>query len=182
MQPDVVNVTLAPEMYDMYGDMAHTTTVGGGGLAAMMGAFMGIWLVFYLVILAVLIVSQWKVFSKAGKPGWAALVPFYNLYIMIKVAGMSGWWMLAFFVPFLNLIAMIIITHKTSEAFGHGVGFTLGLIFLPLIFWPILAFGSSQYQLTGAKPEMQVREPETQVQQPEAQVQNEKTEEAEVTS
>jgi len=151
MQPEVVNVTLAPEMY---GDMAHATTTGGGGLAAVFGVFFGAWMIFYLVMLVILIASLWKVFTKAGRPGWASLIPFYNFYVLIKIAGMSGWWLLAFFVPFLNLVAMILITHRVSVAFGHGVGFTLGLIFFPFIFWPILAFGSSQYQLatTEAQP------------------------------
>ncbi len=145
MQPELIDITGTPipDFYATGGDMG---TVATGGLMAAFGAMMGVMMIFYLVVIAILIISQWKVFSKAGKPGWAALIPFYNIYVLIKVAGMSGWWLLALFVPFLNLIAIILITHKISEAFGHGVGFTLGLLFLPIIFWPIFAFGSSEYQ------------------------------------
>ncbi len=152
MQPETVDLTGMPEAYqNMYQEMTYEGV--NQGSAAFMGAMMGFWMAFYAIVMVVMIAAQWKVFTKAGKPGWAALVPFYNLYIMVKIAGMSAWWMLAFFVPFVNLIAIILITHKISQVFGHGVGFTLGLIFLPVIFWPILGFGSSSYQPAQVKAE-----------------------------
>jgi len=105
-----------------------------------------------LAFLALYIVSFWKIFTKAGKPGWAALIPFYNLFVMFQVAGMSGWWVLsvlAVIIPFVGSLfyagVAIYMTHRISKNFGHGVGFTLGLIFIGFVFWPILGFGSSRY-------------------------------------
>ena len=100
-----------------------------------------------LVILAItvlLIASMWKVFERAGEHGWAVLVPFYNLYVLCKVAGMSGWWVLVAFIPFVNIIFMFVNSVRIAERFGRGVGFGIGLALLPFIFWPMLAWGDAQ--------------------------------------
>jgi hypothetical protein len=91
------------------------------------------------------IVVMWKVFTKAGQPGWASLIPIYNTYIMLKMAGKPGWWLLLLLIPFVNLIFAIILVIAIAERFGKGVGFALGMIFLSLIFWAILAFGDAKY-------------------------------------
>jgi len=88
---------------------------------------------------------MWKVFTKAGQPGWASLIPIYNTYIMLKMAGKPGWWLLLLLIPFVNLIFAIILVIAIAERFGKGVGFALGMIFLSLIFWAILAFGDAKY-------------------------------------
>ena len=93
-----------------------------------------------------MIAAMWRVFSKAGQPGWAAIIPIFNVYIMCKIAGRPGWWLLLFLIPFVNLIVAIIVTVDISKGFGKGVGFAIGMILLPFIFWPILGFGSAQYQ------------------------------------
>jgi hypothetical protein len=99
-----------------------------------------------IVFIVLMIAGMWKVFSKAGQPGWAAIIPIYNVYIMCKVAGRPGWWLLLFLIPIVNVIIAIIVNVDISKRFGKGVGFALGMIFLPFIFWPILGFGSAQYQ------------------------------------
>jgi hypothetical protein len=99
-----------------------------------------------ILMIAVMIAAMWKVFSKAGQPGWASIIPIYNIYIMCKVAGRPGWWVLLMFIPFVNFIIAIILTIDIAKNFGKGVGFGIGLIFLPFIFLPILGFGSAQYQ------------------------------------
>jgi len=99
-----------------------------------------------LVIGLVIIIAMWKVFSKAGQPGWAAIIPIYNLYILCKVAGRPGWWLLLMLIPFVNFIIFIILSIDIAKNFGKGVGFGLGLAILGVIFWPILGFGSAQYQ------------------------------------
>ena len=148
MQPDAIDLTGVPEAYqDMYQEMTMTYEGVNWGSAGFMIAGLGFWVAALAIYMIAMIAIMWKVFTKAGKPGWAALVPFYNMYVMIKIAGLSGWWLIALFVPFLSIVAIVLVIHRLSRAFGHGVGFTLGLIFLPLIFWPILAFGSSSYQL-----------------------------------
>ncbi len=91
------------------------------------------------------IVALWKVFAKAGQPGWAALVPFYNLYVMTQVAGKPGWWVLLFFVPFVNIVLCFLLFIAFAQKFGKGAGFGVGLTLLTFIFMPILAFGDAQY-------------------------------------
>src|SRR3982074_2594571 len=104
-----------------------------------------------LAIGILMIVAMWKVFSKAGQPGWAVIIPIYNICIMCKVAGRPGWWVLLMFIPFVNFIIAIILNIDIAKNFGQGVGFGIGLILLPFIFYPILGFGSAQYQ-GGAGP------------------------------
>ena len=102
-------------------------------------------LVFYLVFIVFLIASQWKVFEKAGQPGWACLVPFYNFYILLKIAGKPGWWMIMYFIPLVNFVFIIWTINMISKSFGKGEGFTVGLTLLGIVFWPILGFGEARY-------------------------------------
>jgi ABC-type sulfate transport system permease subunit len=104
----------------------------------------------YLAVLILLIASIWKVFSKAGQPGWAVLIPIYNAYVLCKVAGRPGWWVILLLIPFVNFVIAIILCLDVAKAFGKGGGFAVGLLLLPFIFYPILGFGSAQY--TGARP------------------------------
>ncbi|HZE94451.1 MAG TPA: DUF5684 domain-containing protein [Gemmatimonadales bacterium] len=92
------------------------------------------------------IAAMWKVFEKAGQPGWAAIIPIYNLIVLIQIAGKPIWWILLYFIPIVSLIVGIIVLHNISVNFGKGVGFTLGLIFLSPIFFPILAWGDAEYR------------------------------------
>jgi hypothetical protein len=102
--------------------------------------------VIYLAILALVIASVWKLFSKAGQPGWAAIVPIYNYIVWLQMIGKPIWWLLLLFIPFANLVVGIIMMIETAKVFGKGAGFAAGLILLPVVFLPILAFGSSRYQ------------------------------------
>lgn len=138
-----------------------------------------------LILLVLLIAGMAKVFQKAGEDWWAAIIPIYNFYLLVKVARMSVWWFWASFVPLVAvslwglsafissasggglsvsrllgnimpivvglgviavLVAAFLVPTKISRLFGHGIGMSLGLIFLPFIFYPILGFGKSQYQ------------------------------------
>jgi hypothetical protein len=92
------------------------------------------------------IVTWWKICSKAGQPGWSLFIPFYNIYVMLKIADKPGWWLLLMFVPVVNVIVSILVQIGIAQNFGKGAGFSLGLIFLPVIFYPVLAFGRSEYQ------------------------------------
>jgi hypothetical protein len=107
---------------------------------------MGALLAVYAVIGLISIIALWKVFTKAGKPGWAAIVPIYNLIVLLQIANKPAWWVILMLIPFLNFIFMIIVFIGLAEAFGKGVGFALGLVFLGIVFLPILAFGSAQYK------------------------------------
>ncbi len=112
----------------------------GGGMAAI------IVLLIQLAIVVLIIASLWKVFVKAGHPGWAAIIPIYNLYIMVKIAGRPWWWLLLMFIPLVGIVIAIILSIDIAKSFGRSTLFGVGLALLGIIFYPILAFGDSQYQ------------------------------------
>jgi hypothetical protein len=112
--------------------------------AASSGSPVGV--IFGLLVAVLMIVALWKIFTKAGQPGWACLIPIYNIYILCKIVGRPGWWVILMLIPFVNFIIAIILSIDLAKSFGNGVGFGLGLAFLGIIFFPILGFGSSQYQ------------------------------------
>ncbi len=99
-----------------------------------------------LVVVVIAIVAYWKVFTKAGEAGWKSIIPIYNVIVLLKIVGRPWWWLLLMLIPLVNIVVLIVVMNDLSRSFGHGVGFTLGLIFLSFIFYLILAFGSSQYQ------------------------------------
>ena len=99
----------------------------------------------YLGIALFYIICYWKVFTKAGKPGWGIFIPIYNLYLCVKIAGRSGWWVLLCFIPLVNFVILIILSLDIAKAFGKGTGFGILLFLLPIIAVPILAFGSAVY-------------------------------------
>jgi hypothetical protein len=99
-----------------------------------------------LVILVVTIAAMWKVFEKAGEPGWAAIVPIYNVIVLLKIAGKPLWWIILLLIPFVNFIIIILVYVALAKNFGKGVGFALGLVFLSFIFFPLLAWGDARYQ------------------------------------
>ena len=150
--------------------------------------------IFAIVFFVLMVVANWKIFKKAGEPGWKSIIPIYNVYIMFKIVNMKNWfwWLLgisiissiitavnnstSFYfmssaeiqatdittIPAIVLVAMlvesiiaiwagIVYAYRTSKVFVHGLGYTLGLIFLPNIFQLILAFGSSKYDIKRLK-------------------------------
>ena len=109
---------------------------GGGGMLTIV----------WLVVLVLLIASMWKIFSKAGQPGWAAIIPIYNIIVMLQIAGKPVWWIILMFVPIANIVVGILAMVGLAANFGKGVGYVLGMLFLPVIFYPMLAFGSAQYE------------------------------------
>jgi hypothetical protein len=111
-------------------------------------------LIISLLIGLLLIVAMWKVFTKAGQAGWASIIPIYNLYIWCKIVGRPWWWILLMLIPFVNFIILIILCIDTAKSFGKGAGFGIGLALLGVIFWPILGFGSAQYQGAAAAPKI----------------------------
>lgn len=102
-------------------------------------------LIIPLAIILLLIASQWKIYTKANQPGWACIIPIYNIWILLKIIGKPGWWLLMFFIPIVNLIFAIWMLNLLAKSFDKGVGYTLGLLFLPFIFYPLLGFGKDTY-------------------------------------
>jgi len=100
---------------------------------------------FYIALVVLVVAGQWKMFTKAGKPGWACLVPIYNIIVWVEMAGRPIWWFLLLFVPLVNIVISIILLIDITNKFGRGGGTIVGLIFLPFVFVPILGFGSAQY-------------------------------------
>ena len=100
----------------------------------------------YVILALFYIVVMWKVFVKAGQPGWGVLIPIYNIYLMIKIAKRPGWWLLLFLVPGVNVVIEIIIILDIAKHFGKSTGFGVGMIFLGFIFLPILGFGDAKYK------------------------------------
>ena len=104
----------------------------------------------YTVYTILIIAAWWKIFSKAGQPGWAAIIPIYNLIVWCKIVGRPAWWVLLLLICF--PIFFIILLIDLAKSFGKGVGFAIGLILLSIIFFPILGFGSATYQGPAAAP------------------------------
>lgn len=102
-------------------------------------------MVISLAISVVVIIGSWKVYEKAGEPGWAAIVPFYSQYVLFKIAFGSGWLFLLMFVPCVNFVMLIICNFKLATAFGKGTGYGFGLWLLNPIFMCLLGFGDAQY-------------------------------------
>ena len=112
-----------------------------------MDDFGGILLVLIMLALGLfIIVSMWKVFEKAGQPGWGILIPIYNIYLFLVIAGKPGWWIILYFIPLVNFVIGIIVSIEIAKKFGKDAGFGIGLAFLGIIFYPILAFGDAQYK------------------------------------
>ena len=132
----------------LLGTSATLFAADNSGIADTAGKAAGIGIgivLLYSALALTVIIGVWKVFTKAGKPGWAILIPIYNTIVMLEIARRPIWWLILLFIPIVGAIVSIIITIDIAKAFGKGAGFGLGLAFLPMIFYPILGFGKSQY-------------------------------------
>lgn len=122
--------------YDSLYDLGYTAGYQASPLVTYSSIIIGVFM----------IVCMWKIYVKAGKPGWASIVPFYNAYVTFEVAGYNGWMFLLLLVPLVNIYFAFAVIFKTAHKFGKSTGFGFGMLFLSIIFYPILAFGSAQYQ------------------------------------
>ena len=113
-----------------------------GGLFAL---FTGGFLLVMLACAVIMIASMWKVFTKAGQPGWAAIVPIYNMIVLLQIVGKPLWWILLMLIPLVNFVIVILVYIDLARSFGKGTGFGIGLVFLSFIFFPILGFGDARY-------------------------------------
>ena len=123
-----------PDINSMQGAQAMSPAIGIGVL------------IVYLAVALLVIVGFWKIFTKAGKPGWASIVPIYSAIVFLEIVGRPLWWFVLLLIPFVNFIVMIILMLDLAKRFGKGGGFAAGLILLPVVFIPLLGFGSAQYQ------------------------------------
>ena len=147
--------------------MVEANMKGGYNEMEMLLAYMSILGILTLILYVLMVIANWKIFTKAGEAGWKSIIPIYNSYILFKISWKKSMFWIMLVIAFLTCvltsvdnmtvviigsllsivtaIISIMLSHKLSKAFGHGVGFTLGLIFLSPIFMLILAFGDSQY-------------------------------------
>ncbi len=109
------------------------------------GIFTSNVILLWLGITIFFIIANWKIFTKAGKPGWASLIPIYSNIVMFRIAKMSGFWVLVLLIPVVNVVILFIMYYNIAINFNRGLGTALGLYFFPYIFIPILAFGSATY-------------------------------------
>ena len=120
---------------------------GGSEGPGLLGGLLGLGFFAFMAAFALLIIaSVWKVFTKAGKPGWASLIPIYNMIVLLEITGKPIWWIILFLIPFVNFIAAFLVMIPLAEKFGKGTGFGIGLVFLSFVFFPILAFGDAEYR------------------------------------
>lgn len=108
----------------------------------------GILMVYFVIVLVIAVISlvgMWKIFVKAGKPGWGAIIPLYNMYCLFEMSFGTGWLFLLTFVPCVNAVILIIMWIKLAQAFGKGAAFGVGILFFPFIFLPMLGFGDAQF-------------------------------------
>ena len=118
-------------------DATTDSSAAGGALAVV---------VIICVAIAVLyIASYWAIFSKAGQPGWAAIIPIYSTFVLLRVCGRPAWWFILLLIPFVDIVIALIIVFDLAKAFGRGIGFGFGLLLLSIFFYPILGFGSSRF-------------------------------------
>ena len=108
------------------------------------GAMSSTFMLVMFAIIALMIAAMWQVYERAGEPGWAVLIPIFNIYVLCKVARMSPWWMLTLIIPVVNIIFAFASSFGVAKRFGKGAGYGLGLTLLPFIFWPMLAWGDAE--------------------------------------
>lgn len=124
-----------------------------------MGAGLLIGLLLGLALAVVTIVGMWKTFQKAGKPGWASIVPIYNLIVLMEIIGRPVWWVALYFlsvIPFVGSLAVLVVAvinmNDLAKSFGKGTGFTVLLVLLPFVAFPMLGFGDAKYGGPSAAP------------------------------
>ncbi len=119
---------------------------GGDAGDAAAGAVGGAIMIVYLGIVIVALVGMWKVFEKAGKPGWGAIVPIYNIVLLLEIVGKPIWWLLLLFIPCVGFVVLLILFLELAKCFGKSAGFGIGLFLLGFIFFPMLGFGDAKYR------------------------------------
>ena len=115
------------------------------GMDALGGIAIVVFLLFFFAILALMLAGMWKTFEKAGRPGWSAIIPIYNVVIMLEIVGKPTWWIVFFFIPIASIVVAIMIAVEMAKCFGKGGGFGVGLALMGPIFYPILGFGDARY-------------------------------------
>jgi hypothetical protein len=127
-------------------DYTVTTTNLDSTSAGVFAGMMLVYMLFWIAIVAILVIAMWKIFAKAGKPGWAAIIPIYNMLVFLEIIGRPWWWLLLMFIPFVNFVIGIVVAIDLGKAFGKDAGYSIILLWLfSLIGYLILGFGKDKY-------------------------------------
>ena len=132
-----------------YSEKYPDSDLAAGGFKAgffIFSIFIGLLLNIIILFWLITIEAQWKIFKKAGRQGWESLIPIYNTIIFLQICQKPTWWFFLLLIPIVNLIVAIIVLHGLSLTFGKTEGFTVGLIFLPFVFFPLLGLSTLKYQ------------------------------------
>jgi hypothetical protein len=104
-----------------------------------------------LLLVIAVIAGMWLIFQKAGEAGWKSIIPIYNIWILMEIIGRPGWWVILYFIPVVGFVIWVITMIDLAKSFDHGLGFAIGLMFLPMLFYPVLGFSEMQYYGPAAK-------------------------------
>lgn len=129
--------------YSVYNTLADEELMSTA--ATMVGFGMAFWII-GLIISLFLIISMWKLFSKSGRPGWAAIIPIYNIIVLLDIAGLEWYYLILMIIPIVNIYAMFKIYIELAHSFGKSTGFGVAMVFFSIICIPIIAFGSAEYE------------------------------------
>ena len=119
----------------MYSSMYGTDYYDAAESLAAVSAIMGPVMFISFAVMIIMLVSQWKLFTKAGRPGWACLIPIYNLVVMLQIVGKSPWLILLMLIPIANFVFAIMLQIWVAQAYGKSTAYGIGLLFLPVIFY-----------------------------------------------
>ncbi|HRX01680.1 MAG: DUF5684 domain-containing protein [Anaerolineae bacterium] len=120
----------------------------GGDNGGLLGIFFGgVGSLCWLLVAVLYIAGAWKMFVKAGHPGWAAIIPIYNIYIILKIVGRPGWWLILFFIPFVNIVVLLLVSLNLGKSFGKSAAWSIILLFFfNVIGYLLLGWGDATYQ------------------------------------
>ena len=121
----------------MHGMLATSSSDGGSAALVLILIGIALWIL--------MVAAMWKIFTKAGEAGWKSIIPIWSTIVMLRIVGRPLWWIVLLLIPLVNLVVWIIVLNDLSKSFGHGAGFTIGLLFLPFIFFLILGLGGDRY-------------------------------------
>ena len=117
----------------------------GGLFGVLYGIFSLTFFCVWLLLAIAAIVGMWKIFEKAGEAGWKAIIPIYNIWVLLEIVGRPGWWIILFFIPIVQIIMWILLALDLAKSFDKGVGYAIGIILLPWLFYILLGFSDAQY-------------------------------------
>lgn len=139
MTSALLNIASSATLHGFLAQTEIQTSSGGGGLIASIFGLIG------LAVIVLAFAGTWKLFEKAGKPGWASIVPIYNIIVLLEIVGKPLWWIVLFFIPFVNFIAAILIVIALAKSFGKSAGYGVACLFVGFILIPMLGFGDAKY-------------------------------------